>query len=68
MNKLFRVKKLIFPKNTLFVNRTIVTFNFIYFTKKKKQIDLKIYTHAQKSIDNKKITFLENVKNVPIKF
>ena len=31
---------------------------------------MKIYTHTQKSIENKKITFLENVnkiKNVPIK-
>ena len=34
------------------------------------QIALKIYTHTQKSIENKKIKFIENVKkikNIPIK-
>ena len=48
----------------------MVTLNFIYFPKKKSQIALKIYTHTQESIENKKITFLENfkkIKNIPIK-
>ena len=42
----------------------VVTFNFIYFAKKKNQITLKIYTHTQKSIENKKITIWENVKKI----
>ena len=37
---------------------------------KKNQIALKIYTHIQNIIENKKVTFLENakkIKNTPIK-
>ena len=41
---------------------------FYFFQELKNQIALKIYTHTQKSIENKKISFLENVKkNIPIK-
>ena len=61
-------KKLIFTKNALFVNSS--DFQFYLFPRKKYQIVLKIYTHTQKSIENIKITFLENVqktKNIPIK-
>ena len=39
------------------------------FSGKKYQIALKVYTHTQKSIENKKIKFLENIlkiKNIPI--
>ena len=56
-------EKLIFAKNALLVNR-IVTFNFIYFSKEKNHIAQKICTHTQKIIENKKITFLENVKKI----
>ena len=39
---------------------------FYLFFQEKNQISLKIYTHTQKGIENKKITFLENIKNIPI--
>ena len=48
----------------------VVIFNFIYFSKKENEIALKIYIYIQKSIKDKKIKILENVKkikNVPIK-
>ena len=40
--------------------------NLFIFSRKKIQIALKIYTHCQKSIENKKITFLENTKKLKI--
>ena len=60
-------KKLIFAKNA-FVNRS--NFYLYLFFQEKNQIALKIYTHTQKSVENRKIKFLKNVKkikNIPIK-
>ena len=61
-------KKLSFAKNAIFVNRSNLI--LFIFPSKKNQIALKIYTNTQKSLQNKKITFLENVQkiiNLPFK-
>ena len=44
----------------LFVNRS--NFQFHLFFREKNQITLKIYTHTQKSVEIRKIKFLENAK------
>ena len=48
----------------------VITFYFIYFCKKKKSDSPEnLHTYSEKYIENKEITFLENVKkikNIPI--